>query len=277
MRAAWLVVALLLMSCNRRDVPVLPPLPEPPGHVPVWKCPEMVAGDYFWRGGVAKYPPYMKQVRIFWRDGIPVVPCVTRGILGIPWECVPARYVIVHHYGGCGPRDEACMLRVLDKLQAAGVRYVEIANEQGAECGSCLAVQARVRDEAKRRGFIVYANIEPPTSDAAREWLPHVDRLAAHGLLPWDVDRIPDWLWLSGKLEISSDAQHCEDLGCAHVDSAELLEAIVARLQRQPAYVTTEWDFFDNGSLGAHPGDPDGWIPGEWQEFEQTVRRLCVE
>jgi hypothetical protein len=167
------------------------------------------------------------------------------------------------------------MLRVLDKLQEAGVQYVEIANEQESECGSCLAVQARVRDEAKRRGFIVYANIEPPTSDAARDWLQHVDRLAAHGLLPYDVDRIPDWLWLSGKLEISSDAQHCGDLRCAHVDSAELLEAIMVRLRRQPAYVTTEWDFFDDGNLGAHPGDTDSWILPEWEEFVRTVKSVC--
>lgn len=201
-RACRVAILLIALAACRKDhsPPTLPPPLPTPIPPPQWVCPEMAAGDYFWRGGVGHYPPYFKQVRVFWRQGIPVVPCVSRGILGIPWECVPTRYVIVHLYGGCEARDEDCMLTVLEELRRAGVGYVEIANEQGTECRSCLAVQLKVTRRAREMGFIIYANVEPVDLDGwdilQRDWLPIADRLALHGRLPRDVDTIPGWLLL---------------------------------------------------------------------------------
>jgi len=263
---------VFLMACSSRDAdrpPTLPPEP-PPTQASECRVAAIYAGDYFWRGGLPEYPAWFQGVRVFWRPDVPI----RAFICGISGPCFPVRYVIYHNYGGCDQRDTSCGLAVLERLAQAGVRDVEIHNEQGAECGSCLAAQWPVLRRAKELGMRVWVNIEPWPSP---EWVEAADRVALHGREPQDVDGIPDWLWLSGKLELSTDAQHCETPpgGCQHVDSMELLQAIIERLRRQPSVVTFEADFFDNGRIGGHLGWQNDWIDAEWPEFRSFVEGGC--
>lgn len=266
------LVFLLAAACRASEGPDRSAGPDLIFPYPLYgrsACPELYAGDYFYDAGPPAYRTYYRQVRVFWR-GRPARPYLCNS-----YQCWPTRYVIVHAYGGCGARDEACMSEALERLRQAGVTAVEIQNEQGTECYSCLAAQRRAALRAKAMDLTVWANVEPTTPDGwdviLNEWLGLADRLALHALLPADVRRIPSWLWGTGKLEISTDGQHCQDLSCRHVDSTELLKAVVDRLKVEPAYVTVELDYYENGRVEAD------WAVREEQETHEYVMRGCMD
>lgn len=282
--AAWLCV-IVLAGCSPTPTPgdptpgrrppsiVLPPpsefpLPEPPP-----TCPQIWVGDYFWAGNTQPdYPYWSSGVRVFWRPGVPLVAALPVG----PGRSVPVRWVVHHIYGGCGPRDAGCGEAAVRALAGAGVRYIEVANEADANCGSCLAEQKRTAELAKRLGLHVTVNVEPfpPASpeDAFRlmiEWVRAglADRIAVHALLPGDVPSLPPWLPGPWELEFSTDGQHCADRACAHVDTGELLRALVGRYGTA---FTFEADLYEDGRIGRGP-----WSSGERSELDAFVARGC--
>lgn len=234
---------------------------------------EIWAGDYFYRGGSPEYPLWVHGVRVFWRPDVEVVPFVCSLT-----RCWPVRWVIAHSYGGCDYRDELCMGGVLGHLRSRGVTYVEIANEADVACRSCLWIHEKVAREAKAMGLTVVWNVEPYVeSDRMAVWGLYdrllrsglADRVVVHALEPHDLGVIPEWLWRSGRLEISTDGQHCqtEPYGCQHIDTTELLVGV---WERFGPIVSFEADLWDDGSV-----EPDAWAQQEFEEFRLFVEQ-CI-
>lgn len=260
------------LSVTRSEVSAPPLVSTPP-----WVgCPPLVGGDYFWRGGAGTYPEWVGHVRVFYRSHVGVVPCIpTEGS-----RCVAVRWVVGHRYGGCGALDEACYEEALARMRALGVRLIEVYNEMDINCGTCLAVHERVARRARAEGFVVWWNVEPyPPANRQDVWPFYrkllreglADFVGVHALLPREVSEIPDDLWSSGALEVSTDGQHCDDLECAHVDTTELLRAVVERLSRTPGVsVYFEVDIFDDGHV-----ESSEWTGREYLELLAYVNKGC--
>lgn len=237
--------------------------------------PRMALGAYFLEARTLEAQVHVvawHDVRVFARRGVAPVPSV---------DGIPVRWVIAHAYGGYNDIEEARAW--VRQAAEAGVRYFELGNEldacQYSAWEFARALLRYIREMVAQA--VVWSNMERfwdcigEWEDDARELAMGADFVAVHALEPHDVERIPGFLWGSGRLEISTDGQGCADRGCRHTNTAELYTAIVRRLCREPATVGLEVDFV--GPDGAVRND---WTGPEWKEFIETHLNLpfgCVQ
>jgi len=243
------------------------------------KCPPIALGDYFWRGGQLRVSlPQISDIRVFWRKNMPI-----SAYLESSSGRIPLRYVLWTRWWrwgqGEGCPDNAdensgleCIKQAASQLYSKGVRHFEVGNEMDINNSYHREMTRAFIEWARNNlpGSKIWVNLEG-SYDRLREFVNIADYVALHALRPGDVANIPSWLWRSGKLELSTDGQYCgTSLNCAHVDTTELLNAIVERLKREPADVRFEADFLLNGDI-----ESTGWVPSEWQEFKPYVEGQC--
>jgi hypothetical protein len=135
----------------------------------------------------------------------------------------------------------------------------------------------------------IQVNIDPPwnvwdTPCGTQQPLPLrdlVETWAAHSLTHETLSQVPDNIFTSGKLEISTDGQWCGDsistcCNCCHVHSGELLDAAIQRAGGDAKNLPFAFEH-DTGLVRTDlpPANGIAWQAWELSEVECLFRRHC--